>query len=132
MTDGRSGRAPLALRYADLVVLALALPAFVAFDWPLLGYAVCAAAWLAQHVVLAYADRRATEALAAGDRRRALGFVGGSTLGRLWLVTAPIIVVGLVAGDEEGLAAAILAAVLVTFHLGSLAISKAGSAEGRA
>ena len=129
MTAGRSGRAPLALRFIDLIVLALALPVFVLADWPLLGYAVCAAAWIAQHVVLTVAERRAAEALAAGDRRRALGFVGGSTLGRLWLVTAPIIVVGLAASDDDGLAAAVLAAVLVTFHLVSLAVTKVYFAE---
>ncbi len=124
MTGGRSGRAPLALRYADLFVLALALPIFVIADWPLLGYAVCAVVWGAQHVVLAMTERRAAAALSAGDRRRALGLVGGATIGRLWLVTAPIIVVGLIADREDGLAAAVLAAVLVTFHLVSLALTK--------
>jgi hypothetical protein len=123
-TGRRSGHAPLALRYIDLVALALVLPLFVLADWPLLGYAVCAGAWLAQHAVLAYADRRATAALAAGDRRLALGIVGGATLGRLWLVTAAILVVGLVAEREDGLAAAVLTFVLVTLHLGSLAFTR--------
>ena len=52
MAGGRSGGAPLALRYPDVIVLVLALPVFVLADWPLLGYAVCAGAWLAQHGVL--------------------------------------------------------------------------------
>jgi hypothetical protein len=121
--------APVALRYADLLVLAAALPVFVLAEWPLLGYAVCALAWIAQHLALGFAERRMREALAVGDRRRALAFIGGSTIGRLWLVTVPIIVVGLVAEREDGLAAAVLAAVLVTFHLAALAITKSAYGE---
>ena len=124
MAGGRTGRAPLALRYPDMIVLVLALPVFVAADWPLLGYGVCAGAWLAQHTVLAFAERRATAALERGDRRLALGIIGGATLGRLWLVTAAILIVGLVAEREDGLAAAVLTFLLVTLHLGSLAFSK--------
>ncbi len=36
------------LRQLDLVVLALALPIFIAADFPLLGYAAGAVAWLVQ------------------------------------------------------------------------------------
>jgi hypothetical protein len=126
----RRGPAPLALRYADVVLLALAFPLFVAADLPLLGYAVCAAAWLAQHAVLAFADARAKRALAAGDRRLALGIVGGATLGRLWLVTAAILLVGLLGERDDGLAAAVLTFVLVTVHLGSLALAKLLYPEG--
>ena len=124
MAGGRSGRAPLALRFPDMVVLILALPVFVVADWPLLGYAVCAGAWLAQHAVLAFAERRAKAALEAGDRRLALAMIGGATLGRVWLVTGAILAVGLAAEREDGLAAAVLTFVLVTLHLGSLAFSK--------
>jgi hypothetical protein len=124
VAGGRSGRAPLALRFPDMVVLVLALPVFVLADWPLLGYAVCAGAWLAQHAVLAFAERRAKAALERGDRRLALGIIGGATLGRLWLVTAAILIVGLVAEREDGLAAAVLTFLLVTVHFGSLAFAK--------
>lgn len=117
-------RSGLLLRYADLVVLALALPIFILADLPLVGYAVAAGAWIVQHLLLAFADRASSAALRAGDRRRALGIVGASTLGRLWLVTASILLVGLLAEREDGLAAAVLTLVLVTVHLGCLAISK--------
>ena len=39
---GGGGRAALAVRYADLALLALALPVFLLAGWPLLGYAVAA------------------------------------------------------------------------------------------
>ncbi len=112
------------LRYADLILLALALPIFVLADLPLLGYAVAAAAWLAQHAVLQIANRGASAAIAGGDRRRAVGMIGAATVGRLWIVTLPILLVGLLAEREDGLAAAVLAAALVTVHLGSMAITR--------
>ena len=122
---GPQGARPGVLwRYADLLVLALALPVFVVADWPLVGYAAAAVAWLAQHVILFYADRASVAALRRGDRNRALGIVGVSTIGRLWLVTLAILLVGLLGEREDGLAAAILTFVLVTVHLGSLALTK--------
>lgn len=118
------GRAPVALRYFDLVVLALALPLFVVADLPLVGYAALAGAWLAQHVVLALAEARSRRALAEGDRRLALAVLGGATLARLWLVTAVILLVGLLGEREDGLAAAVLGFVLVTIHFGCLALTR--------
>ncbi len=131
MPAASSGARPgLLLRYADLALLALALPVFVVADLPLLGYAAAAAAWLAQHAILAYADRASVAALKRGERNRALGIVGFSTLGRLWLVTLAILLVGLLGEREDGLAAALLTLVLVTAHLGTLAISKLFYPEG--
>lgn len=123
-TPAAPRRPGVLLRYGDLVLLALALPIFVAADWPLLGYAVAAAAWLTQAAVIAVADRASKAALAGGDRRRALGIVGAATLGRVWLVATAILLVGLLAEREDGLAAAVLTLALVTTHLGTLAFSK--------
>jgi hypothetical protein len=119
-----SGRAPLALRYADIGVLIVALPIFIAAGLPLLGYAVCAVAWLAQHVLLLFAERGAAGALDRGDRRRALGTIGIATLGRVWLVTLAILLVGVLAEREDGLAAAVLTLVLVTVHFASLGFAR--------
>jgi hypothetical protein len=112
------------LRYADLALLALALPIFVLAGLPLTGYAVAVAAWLAQHGILAAADRASTAALRRGERNRALGIVGVSTLGRVWLVTLAILLVGLLGDREDGLAAAVLTLGLVTVHLGCMALAK--------
>ncbi|MFL5870496.1 MAG: hypothetical protein ACJ75R_05405 [Solirubrobacterales bacterium] len=112
------------LRYADIGLLIAALPIFLVAGWPMLGYAVCAAAWLAQHGVLAVAERGVKGALAGGDRRRALGIMAAATLGRLWLVTLAILLVGLLAEREDGLAAAVLTLALVTVHLGSIACAR--------
>lgn len=118
------GRPGVLVRYADLVVLALALPVFVLAGWPLLGYAVAAAAWLAQHAILTAADHFAARSLAEGDRRRAMGAIGAATLARVWLVATAILLVGLLGEREDGLAAALLSLVLVTVHLGCLALTK--------
>jgi hypothetical protein len=122
---------PLALRHADLILLAVALPVFVATGLPMLGYLVAAAAWLAQHGILALAERRSKAALQRGERRTALGTIAIATLGRVWLVTLAILLVGLLAEREDGLAAAVLSAILVTAHLGGMAISKLFEEEGQ-
>jgi hypothetical protein len=120
----RAGKAPLALRYADLALLALALPIFLVADFSLVGYATAAVAWVVQHVVWVVSERRATDALKRGDKRTALGAVGVSMVGRLWIVTLPIFLVGVIGEREDGLAAAVLAVALVTAHLGSVALGR--------
>jgi hypothetical protein len=109
-------------RYFDLALLAAALPVFIVAGFSMLGYAAAAGAWLAQHVVLHLAERHAAQAIERGDRNRAMGAIGFATLGRLWLVTGTILVVGLAGDREAGLTAAVLCVVLVTAHLAGLAL----------
>lgn len=126
-SSGRAGsgsRAPLALRHADLVLLAAALPVFLVAGFPLVGYAVGAAAWLVQRGIQALADRRVTTALGAGNRQNAMGVLAATTLGRVWLVALAILLVGKLAEREDGLAAALLSLVLVTAYLGGLLVTK--------
>jgi F0F1-type ATP synthase, subunit a len=90
------------VRYADLPLLVIALGVFIAADLPALGFAVAAAAWIAQRAISAYAERRTKAALAAGDRRTAFRTTAVSTLGRVWLVSASVLLVGLLADREDG------------------------------
>ncbi len=113
-----------ALRFADLAVLALALPAFLIAGWPMLGYTVIAVVWLIQRGIQLAAERRTSRALAEGDRRSAMGVLAGSILGRVWLVTLSILLVGGLAERQDGLAAAILSAVLVTVSLATQALAR--------
>lgn len=130
---GVTGRRPsLLLRYGDLALLALALPIFVAADWPLAGYAVAAGAWLVQHAIILISDRASKSALASGERNRALGIVAGATLGRVWFVAMAILLAGVLGEREYGLAAAVLTLALVTVHLGCLAFTKLVYPEERA
>jgi hypothetical protein len=109
--------AAVVLRYSDLVLLALALPAFIVAGWPMLGYVVAAAAWLVQRGVQVIASRRVKSSMASGDRRTAMGILGATTLGRVWLIALAVLIVGLTDRDA-GLAAALLSAALFTLYFG--------------
>jgi uncharacterized membrane protein YkgB len=100
-------------KYVDLLLLAAALVVFVIAGWPLLGYAIAAAAWLAQRGIQTLANRRSKEELRARNRQKAMGIVAATTLGRVWLMATAVLLVGL-AQRESGLAAAVLLAVLFT------------------
>ena len=120
-----SSRAATALRYVDLVLLAAGLPVFIAAGLPMAGYAVIAAVWLAQHAIEFAADRAAARALDRGERRAAMGWIGATTLARVWLVTLAILLVGLLSDREAGLAAAVFAVILFTVHLGGRLLAHA-------
>lgn len=100
-------------KYVDLLALVAALAVFVIGDFPLLGYAVAAAAWLVQRGIQMLAQRRMKQELAAGNRQKAMGIVAGSTLGRVWLMATCVLLVG-IAERESGLASAILLLALFT------------------
>jgi putative exporter of polyketide antibiotics len=95
----------------------------------MLGYAVCAGAWLIGRAMHLAAERHVARSLANGNRRSAMGALAAATLGRVWLVALAILLVGL-AEREAGLAAAVLAAALVTVHLGARAIERLLEPEG--
>jgi hypothetical protein len=122
---GGSSRASTALRYFDLFLLAAALPVFLAADLPMAGYAVLAAVWIVQHAIEFWADRAAAKALERGDRRAAMGWVGATTLARVWLVALAVLLVGLLDEKAAGLAAAVLAVILFTVHLGTRLLGRA-------
>jgi hypothetical protein len=104
-----------ALRWLDIAVLVVALPVFIALDAPLIGYAVCGGTWLVARAAHLAAQRHAATALAAGNRRSAMGTMAFASLGRVWLVALAVLLVGL-ADEDAGLAAALLAAALVTAY----------------
>lgn len=128
--EGRG--APALLKNLDLVVLLIGIPVVLLADLPLLGFAVGAVAWIGQRLLFDYGQRRTRTSLLAGDRRVALGWTAFTTLGRVWLVTLAVLLVGLLGAREDGLTAAVLSAVLVTFFLIGQAVDRllAGSETG--
>jgi hypothetical protein len=102
----------IAVRYLDLVLLALALPIFLAAGLPMLGYAAAAVAWLAQRALQMWLNRRAA---ASDDPRTVVGIAAGSMIGRGWLVALTIFAAGL-SDEDAGLAAAVLVIVLFTAY----------------
>jgi hypothetical protein len=109
-------------KYLDPLLLAAALAVFLFGGFPLLGFAVGAAAWIVQRGVQMLAARRAADELAGGNRQRAMGIVAATTLGRVWLMATAVLVVGL-AEREAGLSAAVMLAAFFTisFAAGGLA-----------
>jgi hypothetical protein len=113
-----------ALRYLDLVLLVVALPVFLAADLPIAAFVVIAAVWLLQHAIEVTADRSSARALAAGNRRAAMGWIGATTLARVWIIALAVLLVGVVDSEDAGLAAAVLAAILFTVHFGARLLAR--------
>ncbi len=104
-----------AVRYLDLIVLAIALPIFLVAGWPLLGYAAGAVAWLVQRAIQHWTNARALEAQREGNVKKVAGYVTGSMIARGWLVALTIFGAGMIENDA-GLAAAVLVVVLFTVY----------------
>ena len=100
------------VRYLDLLLVALALPVFLAAGLPLAGWAVGGGVWVAQRGLQEYLDRRAS---ASKDPRTVVGLLAGSMIARGWLVAIAVFLVGL-SDNEAGLAAAVLVIVLFTVY----------------
>jgi hypothetical protein len=118
-------------KHVDLLVLAAALAVFVLGGLPLLGYAVAAAAWLAQRGIQVLAGRRTAAELLAGNRQRAMGIVAATTLGRVWLMVTAVLLGG-IAEREAGLAAAVLLLILFTVSFAAQGIAHLLEPEGQA
>jgi hypothetical protein len=105
-----------AIRHLDLVVLALALPIFLAAGFPIAGWGAGTGIYLVQWVVREWTTRRAAR---SKDPREVVGLLAASMIGRGFAAAIAILLVGL--GDNHvGLAAAVLflAAFTVAFLIG--------------
>jgi hypothetical protein len=107
------------LRYLDLLLLLVALPVFIAADLPMTGYLAVAGTWLLIYGIEIGAERAIAGAVARRDRKAAMGWLGATGLARAWVVALVVLIVGLAAGKDVGLAAAVLSLILFTVHLGS-------------
>ena len=117
------GRDPLLpLKYADIAILVIALPIFIVASWPLLGWVTGAGVWLMWRGIGAWADRRA---VASGDMRTFVGIETAAMIGRGWLMGLILIAVGLLAGNDVGLSAAVLAIVLFSVSFTFKLVSRA-------
>jgi hypothetical protein len=108
-----------ALRYLDLVLLVVALPVFLLADVPMAGYLAVAGIWIVMYGIEIASNRAIAGAVERRDRRAAMGWLGATSLASAWVVALAVLIVGLAAGKDAGLAAALLALVLFTVHLGS-------------
>jgi uncharacterized membrane protein YkgB len=109
-------------KYVDLLVLAAALAVFLLGGFSMLGYAVGAAAWLAQRGIQMFANQRSRRELVAGNRQKAMGIVAATTLGRVWLMATAVLLVG-IAQRQAGLSSAVLLLVLFTISFAAQGIA---------
>ena len=115
------------LRNVDLIVLAIALPVWIAAGLPMLGWAATTVSWLATRWFQAWVEARA---IAKGSRQAALGARAATLLGRLYLVTIAVFVAGLI-DREAGLSAGVLAVVVFTAYFIALFVDKAVLEDAR-
>jgi hypothetical protein len=108
------------LRYADLAIVAAALPVFVAADLPLFGWAGVAVAWLLQRSAQGFFLRRAE---ATGNPIAAVGLLSVSLMGRVWFLALAVLAIGLIDRDA-GLPAAVLTAVTFQAWFTALIVSR--------
>jgi hypothetical protein len=101
------------LRNLDLAILALALPVFALGGLPVLGWLTAAGVWAMWRGVGELAERRAD---GEEDPRRVAGLMAGSMIGRGWALGLILLAVGLGAGDDVGLSAAVLSVVMFTLR----------------
>jgi hypothetical protein len=117
LTTGRPELPPLRVpgwvRFLDLVVLLALLPLFVFADLPFEAYVVGGGVWVLQRTIQIVLQRRAE---ASDDPRIVAGYTAGSMIARGWMCALAIFGVGLSAGDDAGLAAALLVIGLFTVY----------------
>jgi hypothetical protein len=101
------------VRNLDLALLAVALPVFIVAGIPVLGWVVAAVVWALWRGIGTWSDRKAA---ASNDPKHVAGIAAGSMVGRGWLMGLILLAAGLLAGNDVGLSAAVLAVILFTVH----------------
>jgi len=101
------------IKYADLALIAIALPVFILTGLPLLGWAGAAIGWGGQRLIQALLEAKASR---TEDTKGFFQLMAGSIIGRSWFLVISIMTVGLIE-REAGLAAALMSALLFTVYL---------------
>lgn len=96
----------------DFIILALALPLFIALDWPLAAWAIVTVLWTLQFVLQVVLDKKASTST---DPKRVMGYYMAGALGRGWSVATALLITGLI-DREVGMFAIALTAVIFTAY----------------
>lgn len=113
--NGRGIASSLA-RHLDFVLMALALPIFIAAGWPLAGYAVAAVVWTGQAALVLWLEAKARD---SRNPRTVVGLLVGGSIARAWIAAIAILATGLALGNAAGLACALLLLVVFTVYFAS-------------
>jgi hypothetical protein len=102
-----------ALRYLDLIALAVALPVFAVAGLPLGGWALGAGVWLVQRAMQLFFESRTRR---TDDPKAVVGYTAGGAIARGWFAAVAVLVIGILAGDDVGLSAVVLILALFTAY----------------
>ena len=114
------------LRNFDLLLLAIALPVFVAAELPVLGWVVAAGIWALWRGIEWWTERKLAD---EHDPKRLAGIAAGSLIGRGWLLGLILLGAGLATDREVGLSAALLVLALFTVHFTFKLMAPTGGAS---
>lgn len=128
-SDTHESAGRIVARHLDYVVLALALPVFIAAGWSLYGYAVAAVVWIVLGFAQAWMQKKIDT---AKDPRAVVGWTAGGAMGRAWFAAIIALVAGIALGDDVGLAAVGLILVLFTVYFLSKVIGHYYATAGAA
>lgn len=105
------------LHRPDFVVLAVALPLFLALNWPIAAWGVVTVLWIAQFALQVVLDSKAA---ASNDPKRVMGYYMAGALGRGWTVATALLITGLVDRETGMYAIALTAVVFTTYFVAKL------------
>jgi hypothetical protein len=108
------------------MVLAVALPIFLAASIPIAGWITGTGLYLAQRLVRAFTAHKAEK---ADDPRTTVGLLAGSMIARGWIVAGAILAVGLTTDSATGLSASVLFLAAFTMAL-TMALATGGANAG--
>ena len=105
---------PVAVRYLDLVLLAVAAPILLLIGVPAVGYGVGAGAWLVLRIVGVGIDRYLRQ---TGDARREISIRLGYLLARIFLLALAVILVRNGSGRDAALTTLLVIVFAFTVQL---------------
>lgn len=108
------------LKFADLALIAIALPVFLIADLPLLGWLGAAIGWCGQRAIQFALEAKASQ---TEDPKGFFRLMAGSLIGRSWFLVISIFTVGLIE-REAGLTAAVLSVIVFTLYLAITVVNR--------
>ncbi|MGB0872334.1 MAG: hypothetical protein ACPGWS_03575 [Solirubrobacterales bacterium] len=108
------------LRRPDFVVLAIALPIFLAAGWPVLAWGAVTLVWILQFALQVFLDSRVE---GATDPKKVIGILAGGALARAWTVATALLILGLI-DRETGVYGVILTMIVFTAYFAARVISR--------
>jgi hypothetical protein len=110
------------VRFFDVVLVVIALPALLLAGLPTVGVLVGAGAWTLSRLGAAYVEHRAKQ---AANVRNAVGMNVAAMMLRAWFVAIAVLCAGLAASHEDGATAAAIVLAAFTVYLASAPMLRA-------